>query len=280
MSSPGFDGATVVAFESRRADATTQLIEKRGGQPLSAPSMQEVPLSNHDEVFAFADKLFAGAVDMLICNTGVGTRMLIETMETKHDASEIRRALSALPIVARGPKPIRVLNKNDLPIALKASEPNTWEQILETLDNHQATYPLKGKQIAVQEYGRSNEELTDGLEQRGASVLSVPIYRWSLPDDTRPLENGIRAIAEGHAQVAMFTTRIQADHVLQLAAQKGLEQTLRDGLKNVMVASIGPVCTKGLESHGISVDVEPERPKLGILVRTAAEEMARHAEAA
>ena len=280
MSNPGFGGATVVAFESRRADATARLIEKRGGQPLSAPSMQEVPLSSHDEVFAFADKLFAGAVDMLICNTGVGTRMLIETMETKHDAGEIGRALSALTIVARGPKPIRVLNKNDLPIALKVPEPNTWKQILETLDDHQATYSLEGKQVAVQEYGRSNEELTDGLKQRGAEVLPVPIYRWSLPDDTEPLEDGIRAIAEGRAQVAMFTTRIQADHVLQLAAREGLEEALRGGFTDVMVASIGPVCTKGLESRGISVDVEPERPKLGILVRTAAEEMARRTEAA
>ena len=280
MSNPGFNGATVVAFESRRANATARLIERRGGQPLSAPSMQEVPLSSHAEVFAFADQLFAGTIDILICNTGVGTRMLIETMETKYDAGEVRKALSALTIVARGPKPIRVLNKNDLPIALKAPEPNTWKQILETLDDHQATYPLKGKQVAVQEYGRSNEELIDELKKRGASVLSVSIYRWSLPEDTKPLENGIRAIAEGRAQAAMFTTRIQADHMLQLAAREGLEEPLRDGLKNIMVASIGPVCTKGLESHGISVDVEPKRPKLGILVRAAAEEMARRAEAA
>jgi len=38
----------------------------------------------------------------------------------------------------------------------------------------------------------------------------------------------------------------------------------------MMVASIGPVCSKELRAHGIAVDLEPAHPKLGHLIKEAA----------
>lgn len=272
---PGFNGVGVVSFESRMDEETARLIERHGGRPISAPSMQEVPLSDHEDVFVFADALFAGEVDVMIFNTGVGTRMLLETLETRFERSRIREALSALQVVARGPKPTRVLKKNAIPITLNAPEPNTWKEIIAALDEHDAEVPVSGRRVAVQEYGRPNEKLNDALRERGARLLRVPIYRWALPDDREPLKNGIQALIDGDAQVALFTSRTQVDHVMQMAAQEGHEEALRSGLARAMVASVGPVCSSGLEAHGITVDFEPDRPKLAILIRDAARAFAR-----
>ena len=57
-------------------------------------------------------------------------------------------------------------------------EPNTWRELLAALDEQA---PVAGRRVAVQEYGRTNPELLDGLRARGAEVLRVPVYRWDYP---------------------------------------------------------------------------------------------------
>jgi uroporphyrinogen-III synthase len=61
---------------------------------------------------------------------------------------------------------------------------------------------------------------------------------------------------------------------LRMASQEGWEDAFREGLERTLVGSIGPVCTRGLEGHGLPVDFEPERPKLAILISGAAEAFA------
>lgn len=271
MSEPSLEGITVVGFESRMADTTARLIEKYGGQALSAPSMQEAPLEEHDAVFEFAEDLFGGTVDIAIFTTGVGVRMMIETLETRYATADIVEALAGVAVVARGPKPVRALKTYDVPITVKVPEPNTWNEVLDVVTTRPETAPLGGKRVAVQEYGRPNPDLNEALQEEGAELLRVPIYRWTLPDDLQPLKNGLRALIGGEAQVAVFTSRQQVEHVLQVAAGEGWERALRQAFEDKLVASVGPVCSEALEKHGIEVGYEPERPKLGILIRGLAE---------
>lgn len=271
MSTPSLNGITVVGFESRMADTTAQLIEKYGGEALSAPSMQEAPLEEHDAVFDFADELFDGALDIVFFTTGVGTRMLFETLELKYDRAAVVEALADTVVVARGPKPSRELTKNDVPITHKVPEPNTWREAVEVLTTRPDTAPLDGKRLAIQEYGEPNPALNDALREEGAELVRVPIYRWQLPDDLQPLKKGLHALIEGEAQVALFTSRQQVVHVLQVAADAGWEEDLRTALETAMVASVGPVTSGELRSHDLPVDFEPERPKLAILIRGMAE---------
>ena len=65
--------------------------------------------------------------------------------------------------------------------------------------------PLKDKRIAVQEYGIPNRELVAGFESRGATVTTIPIYRWALPEDLEPLRGAIRKILNSEVDVALFT---------------------------------------------------------------------------
>lgn len=266
----GFNGACVVSFESRMAEVMVQGITNKGGRVISAPSMQEIPLEKNPEVFAFAEKLFSGQIDVILFLTGVGTRYLIETLSTRYSKEEIIRHLSRLTTVARGPKPVRVLKELGIPLTIAVPEPNTWFEILETLDLSRRSISLEGKTVAVQEYGISNPELIQGLKRRGANVVQVPVYRWALPNDTKPLERAIREIVEGKVEIAFFTNAVQIRHVIRVASEMGLEKSFRDALKKVVIASIGPTCSETLREWGFSADFEPSHSKMGQLIAETA----------
>lgn len=267
----GLTGLTVVSFESRLAAPMADLISRQGGIPVSAPALREIPCTEHAEANEFAQALLAGRIDMVVWLTGVGARALLTAVEGTVSRAEFLAALSRIPAIALGPKPQAVLRELGIPITLAVPEPNTWREILTAIDS--AAIPLLGRRVAVQEYGRSNPELIAGLQMRGASVLRVPVYQWALPEDCGPLRQAIKAIVNQQVDLVLFTTAVQADHLLQVAAADGLEESLRGGLRDTVVASIGPTCSKALREHGLTVDLEPEHPKMGHLVQTAA----RHA---
>lgn len=264
---------TVLAFESRLSDSMAKLLKRQGADAISAPSMQEVPLENHTAVFTFAEKLFAGDIEILIFTTGVGTDMMIKSLETRHDLNDILDALNKVTIVSRGPKPAKVLRKHDVSIEVKVPEPNTWKEILEAMAQNEKTSNLDGKRVALQEYGESNEKLNRKLREQGCQLLQVPIYRWSLPDDLEPLKNGIREIINGGVDAVLFTSKTQVNHVMKVAEKIASRETVRKALNDTWVASIGPVCSGGLKAHGIEVDFEPSRPKLGIFINEIAEQL-------
>lgn len=266
--STGLTGLTVVSFESRLSAPMADLISRQGGASISAPALREIPSTEPTEAIEFAKALLAGQIDMVVWLSGVGARTLLTALEGAVSRSEFLAALSRIPSIVLGPKPQAALRELGIPISLTVPEPNTWREILSAFD--EAVTPLQGRRVAVQEYGRSNLELVAGLEARGASVMPVSVYRWALPEDCGPLRRAVKAIIERRVDLVLFTTAIQVDHLLQVAAAEGLEEPLRAGLRETVVASIGPTCTNALREHGLVVDLEPEHPKMGHLVQMAA----------
>ena len=264
--SKGLEGLNVTILESRNAQTMKQLVELQGGRAFSAPSMKEVPIADNPAAFIFAEKLFANEIDLLVLLTGVGTRALVSILETRYPKEDIFEALRRTAIAPRGPKPIRVLRDWNIPYALEVPEPNTWRELLAELDKNTARLPLKGKRVAVQEYGVPNPELLDGLRSRGASVLDVPVYRWTLPDDIAPLTEAVNRVLAGKTDVVMLTTAVQIEHFLQIADKSGGAGRLKSALERVVVASIGPDCSEAIRARGIAVDIEPETPKMAPFV--------------
>jgi len=271
----GFGGLRVLALESRRAPELAKLISNYGGEAVVAPSMREVPLGSNTEALAFAARLFAGEFDMVIFLTGVGTRALLGVVETTYKREDYLAALRSVTVVPRGPKPIAVLRELGVAPALTVPEPNTWRELLAALDEagrSREELRVRGKRVAVQEYGVSNPELLAGLRERGAAVTQVPIYQWALPEDVGPLRAAVQAIADGQIDVVMFTTSVQLAHLFQIAAEMNLEEAMRRGLERAIVASIGPTTSEELQRRGIRADIEPTHPKMGFLVKEVAEQ--------
>ena len=264
----GFDGLRVLSFESRRASEIGELIRRQGGVPFVAPSMREKPLENNPEAIDFAERLFRGEFDMMILLTGVGTRALDKVLAARYPAGAFAEALRKLTVVARGPKPAAALREMQVPITVMVPEPNTWRELLAAIEGRSE------KRIAVQEYGKSNDDLLEALRARGADVTRVPVYQWDLPEDTAPLHEAVRRIVEGLADVVIFTTSIQAAHLFRVASESCLDEAVHRGLQKMAVASIGPTTTEALEDFGLSPDITPSHPKMGFLVKETAEQAA------
>jgi uroporphyrinogen-III synthase len=271
MPGPSFEGLKVLVLESRRSREMAALVSNYGGRPVVAPAMREVPLERNTETIAFADGLIGGQFDMVVLLTGVGTRALLDVLAAAGKRDAFLAALAETKVVPRGPKPLSVMRENGLPPWVMVPEPNTWRELLAAIDSRGA---IAGMDVAVQEYGVSNPDLLQGLRDRGARVTSVPVYRWALPDDLEPLTSAIAAIVRGEVHVAIFTTATQVVHLLQVAATAGQEDAVRAALNRMVVASIGPTTSEELREQRLAIDLEASHPKMGFLVREAAERSA------
>jgi uroporphyrinogen-III synthase len=270
---PGFNGLRVLSFESRRAQEIAQLIRNNGGRPLVAPSTREVPAPSEEErklIYGILNNEF----DAIIFMTGVGSRTLVQAAEAMCSREELFAALARTRIIVRGPKPAAAMREFNVPVTLAVPEPNTWREIVKSLDENVEKVPLKGRRIAVQEHGEASRELYAALRERGAEVVPVRVYRWELPEDTRPLKDAIRALAENKIDVVMFTSSVQFVHAARIAAEMGMTGQLTNALNRTVVASIGPIASATLKENGVDVDLEPSHPKMGFLVKEAAEKSA------
>jgi len=258
----------VLSLESRRGDDMRSLIERHGGVATIAPSMREIPLDENPAAFTFGEELLSGRINIVVFMTGVGAAALMDTLETRWPRTTILSALEGCTTVVRGPKPTVILSKWGLRIDHRAPEPNTWRELLATLD---AAGPLSGLRIAIQEYGKPSEELYRELATRGASVLPVPVYRWALPEDTAPLRAAVDRTIAGDFDVILFTSAQQLHNVLAIAEESGRSREWLSAANRCVVASIGPTATETLVEGGLIVSLQPSHPKMGPLVKEALE---------
>jgi uroporphyrinogen-III synthase len=259
-----FDGLRVLSLESRRAEEMATLIRKQGGEPFVAPSMREVPLEHHEEAFLFAERLLSGDFDCVILLTGVGTRLLWKTLLTKYPEGDLKSALQRLTLVVRGPKPSAAVRELGLVPDVQVPEPNTWRELLAVMRDR-----LENR-LALQEYGKSNRDLIDGLIAMGKEVTPVRIYGWELPEDTGPLRQAAAKLIAGDFDVVLLTTSTQVVNLMKIAEEEGIAKQVVEALQSSFIGSIGPTTSETLEDYGLKADFEPSHPKMGLLVNEIA----------
>ena len=267
---PGFNGLRVLSFESRRAKEIALLIANHGGVPMVAPSTREVSDAPHEDELHLIRGVIAGAFDVVIFMTGVGARALLAAAATVAPHEQFLAALARTRVAVRGPKPAGVMREFRVPVWMNVPEPNTWREIVNALDQN-TDVALSGLRIAVQEHGEPSTQMYAALRERGTEVFSARVYRWELPEDTGPLKSAIRAVCAGEVDVVMFTSSVQLTHALKIAGELNCRTDFISGLNRTIVASIGPVTSATLRENGIEVGLEPSHPKMGFLVKEAAE---------
>ena len=267
----------VCSFESRKQEEMRSLIERHGGSATIAPSLREVALEDNVAVLEFLDRLLAKQIDAVLFMTGVGAKAVLEVVETRVDRAKFFQALQECCLIVRGPKPTAVLREWGVRIDHRAPEPNTWRELL-TIINAGLRFPstpdnsdLRGRTIAIQEYGLPSHGLYAALKERGANVLPVPVYRWELPEETRPLEAAIRDTVAGRFDLLLLTSAQQIRNVLEIADRLNLRDQFLTAANRLTVGSIGPTCSEALREAGLKIDLEPSHPHMGHLVRESIE---------
>ena len=159
-------------------------------------------------------------------------------------------------------KPACDVANGGVPIAITVPEPNTWREILKATENRPEC------RIAVQEFGRPSLELIEGRRARGADVTTVPVYQWDLPAATV----GLCARPRGNWLARRLRRPPAWQHPSRwcncCAWLTKMEWTpsVRDALKRMVVASVGPSTSETLRELDIEPDFEPSHPKMGFLL--------------
>lgn len=250
-------GRTIVILENRAGDQMSHAVERRGARALWIPVLDEVPDMDAAEVAATIDSHRARPFDLVVFQTGVGTRALFEAAARGGLDVALRDLLAQAQVAARGPKPSAVLRGQKVRIDHTAADPYTTEQLLAAIP----LAALRGKRVLVQRHGEFNQGLHDALSAHGAQVEELPLYRWQRREDN--IVQLLEALAREPVDAVVFTSMAQV-HAL-FAGDEAQRAALRAALAGPMVCSIGPVCSAALREAGVTVALEPSPPKLGAL---------------
>lgn len=242
------------------------LIEKNGGIPTVAPSMREVPIEDNPDVFTAFERMQNGEFEMVILLTGVGTRAMETVLAPRYGERAWIEELKKVAVVPRGPKPQAVLREWGVPWSVSVPSPNTWRELMTAIEGRPE------RQVAIQEYGRSNMELINALKERGCRVTPMRVYQWDLPLDTAPLRAAAHAVAENAIDAILLTTSMQMPHLFRMAEEEGILAAFRKGLEQTAICSIGPTTSESLDDLSLKADMEPSLPKMGVLVKEAGEQ--------
>lgn len=255
-------GKTIAILEARSGAQLAELVRRRGGTPLLAPALAEVPDMDCAFIADFVKGLGVDPAKAAIFQTGVGTRALFEATDSLGLTAELLAMLEAMRVVVRGPKPTAALRARGVRIDYSAADPFTTAEVLVALRE----VPIEGERVVVQRYGAKNEKLEEGLRARGAAIIEVPTYRWALPTDTAPLVAFMDALEDHRIDATVFTSASQAYNLFAFAQSSGRSGSLAANLNATLVASVGPVCSAALAEFGVKPRVEPSPPKMGPLV--------------
>ena len=252
----------VAILETRMGEQLAALVAGRGGVPFHAPALAELPDLDHQAIGALVLSLETRPAKLAIFQTGVGTKALFAVTDALALTDEFLLSLKSSLVAARGPKPTGALRQRGVRIDYSAADPFTTHEMLDELSGLR----LEGERVIVQRYGSLNRELDAALAARGAEVTEIPTYRWSLPQDTAPLEELVGRLERGEMHAVVFTNAEQARNLFLVSDKSGKSEALRMALNRTLVASIGPVASAALREAGVKVGLEASPPKLGALL--------------
>jgi len=253
---------TVAILESRFGAQLAELVSKHGGRPFRAPALAEVPEVDTAALAALVGDLETRPARLAVFQTGVGTQALFKATDALGLTARLLALLERMTVAVRGPKPTGALRSRGVRIDISARDPFRTAEVLDALK----PLRLSGTRAIVQRYGVSNVELEEALTARGAQVIEIATYRWSLPEDTRPLVELLDKLERREIDAVTVTNAAQVYNLFAVAEKLGRTDALRAGLNRTLVASVGPVSTDALKKFGVAVGLEARPPKLGPLV--------------
>ncbi|AIF48954.1 uroporphyrinogen-III synthase [Dyella japonica] len=249
-------GRCIAVPESRQLDVFAALLERRGAKVLRCPLVDIRDAADPAPVLAWIAEVNAVGCDDLLLFTGEGLQRLLGCIDQHAPAwrAAFVARLAATRIIARGPKPGRVLRE----LGLKPDvvvEPATSSGMIGYLRD----VDLRGRRVGVQLYGTDpNTPLMDFLADAGAVVLPVAPYRYADAADDAAVTTLMQHMAQGAVDAMAFTSLQQVERLFRLADQLGHRQAWQAALSHTVVAAVGPLVAEALARHGVTVRAIPE----------------------
>lgn len=271
-------GFTIGVTAARRAEEFAALLMRRGAAVLHAPAIRIIPLADDAELDKATQAVIADPPQFVVATTGIGFRGWMEAADDWGRAEALHGALTGARLIARGPKATGAIRA----AGLREEWSPASESSAEVLE-HLLAEGVRGMRIAVQLHGASTEweplpDFSAALRDAGADVLAVPVYRWTPPADTAPMDRLLEATVAGGVDSLSFTSAPAVASMLERARDTGLLTDVLTVLGAgqpagpVLAACVGPVTAGPLQALGVPT-VQPARSRLGALARQLADDL-------
>ncbi|WP_078854591.1 uroporphyrinogen-III synthase [Streptomyces sp. NRRL F-5135] len=261
-------GFTIGVTAARRADELGALLQRRGGSVVHAPALRIVQLADDTELLTATKELIDHVPDVVVATTAIGFRGWVEAADGWGHGEALLSTLRGVELLARGPKVKGAIRAAGLTESWSPSS----ESMAEVLDRLLAQ-GVEGRRVALQLHGEPLPGFVEALEEGGADVVVVPVYRWMPPEDLAPVDRLIDAVVARTVDAVTFTSAPAAASLLSRAEERGRLPDLLAALHHdVLAACVGPVTALPLQAHGIDT-LQPERFRLGPLVQVLCAEL-------
>ena len=230
-------GTSVVVTRAREQSAQfREALRSLGANVIDLPTIQTEPVPDSTLIDEAINNL--AAYDWLIFTSANGVRYFIERLDqSDQDLRDLRASILAIgPATAEAIRALH-LKVDFLPDQFVA------EGVLATF----SSYGLTGKKILLPRAAQARDVLPRELERRGAEVDVISTYRTTLPEASRILAEKVFSAK----QCPDWITFTSSSTVNNFASLTPVEQ-----LKNVRIASIGPVTSETIRQLGLNVDIE------------------------
>lgn len=255
-------GFVVGVTADRRSGEQIELLTRKGASVVHAPTIVTHPLGEEAGVVDATRDLIAHPPEVTVLTTALGIRGWFEVAEAHDLADPLLDALSRSELYARGKKANGA--------AVTAGLERGWQAAIGTsaeLIAALAATDLAGVRVAVQLDGAGSTAVLDALRAAGAEVVPVPVYRWTMPADTSPIERLITAVVERRVHAVTFTAAPQVENLVAVADSMGQRRALGEAFTTAVVpVCVGPVCADAAIAAGFGVPIAPERFRLGSMV--------------
>jgi uroporphyrinogen-III synthase len=246
-------GYRILILETREEAQFSRLLAEQGADVLQCPMFTIHDAPDPAPVEAWIARSIAKPLDDLVLMTGEGLRRLMKVARRIGVDQDFVTGLSRARKFARGPKPGRALREIGLEPQHTTEKP-TSEGIAEML----ARVDLRGHRLGLQLYpDKDHTALIGAITAQGADVDTVLPYVYDAKAADANIVTAIEEMAAGRIDAIALTSSGQPRRLFDVAQAHGCEARLRQGLSRTPIASVGPVVSGELRSHGLSPDIVP-----------------------
>lgn len=264
-------GCTVGVTADRKRALQRRMLEARGAVVIEGPTLTTRYLARDFELRTATERVVSQPPAIVIADTGVGIETWFEAARAWGLAEDLQRAFRSAEVLARGPKAASAVRRHTGVAAALAPGAR-----IDGFRGQLSGHVLVDRRVVVQRSGPDDEPFMAWLEERGAQVESISVYRWELPADRGPAQDLIRRVSCGGVDAVTFTSAPAVRNLFALAAEIDLEEALREAFGGpVIAACVGAVCAESATACGVAQLVFPPAGRLVDMAEVLAAEWAK-----
>ena len=247
------NGYRILILEAREEAQFSRLLAEQGADVVQCPMFTIHDAPDSRPIEGWIRRFIEKPCDDLVLMTGEGLRRLMKVIRRIGSEQEFIAALGNARKFARGPKPGRALREIGLEPHMTTEKP-TSEGIVEML----ARVDLRGHRVGLQLYpDKDHSALIAAISAQGAEVDTVTPYVYDAQAAETNIITAIDEMVQGRIDAIALTNLGQVRRLVEVARAHGCEARLREGLERTPIASVGPVVSDELKSHGLRTDIYP-----------------------